>query len=581
MKNNTTFFKNHFWKLFAAVLFLAAMLRFPFLTTFPSGMVQDEVGLGYTAISIAETGKDEWGNPYPMVFKSFGDYKPPAFFYTTALVYKVVGWVPELPRLTSAIAGLFVVAFGVLWMKNITKSEQFGLLAGLFLAVSPWTVHLSRMALESNLGLAFFFGGLYFYSTIQHTLSLKENFKSIFFSALFFSASTYAYHGFRFTIILFLTALLVVTALTHIKKIAQILSKLSQITAVLLLSTVLSLPGFMGSGATNRLDQTLILTSDKTIRLYEHYENNCHATAIQLNPRLTVLCKLYYNKFSRPILIGADSFAANISPGFLFFTGDSDVGRNPTEAGEFFIFLLPFWMIGILYLAMNYKKNLILIVGYVVAVIPSTLAGDPHAIRLSVLIPFVLAVIVFGIKVAAEYFKKNVTVFWYLLFAMLTFFTGKYILDYSAATYAAHEDTMTYLTFAKKVALISHEYVENGYVVYADHDLYPEPHVYYAYWNQINPEVTQQSFANVYQESAGFERPVQFGERMLFKEGNIRSLVCDPAYTQQTVFITNDPINFESQRVIQDNTNTYTLIHIYELDALRADPIKLLNFCTH
>ena len=42
------------------VLALAIILRFPFLNTFPPSMVQDEVGLGYTAISIAETGKDEW-----------------------------------------------------------------------------------------------------------------------------------------------------------------------------------------------------------------------------------------------------------------------------------------------------------------------------------------------------------------------------------------------------------------------------------------------------------------------------------------------------------------------------------------
>jgi len=197
--------KNKFLPLFLVILGLAVLLRFPFLSTFPPSMVQDEVGLGYSAISIAETGRDEWGNSYPIVFKSFGDYKPPAFFYATALLYKLIGWQAVLPRITSAIAGVFIVLMGILWIKKMFKSDELGLVAGLILAVNPWTVHLSRMALESNLGLTFFMAGLNFMS------STKKSYLNMIAAALFFSLSTYSYHGFRFTVILFLSGLLLTT----------------------------------------------------------------------------------------------------------------------------------------------------------------------------------------------------------------------------------------------------------------------------------------------------------------------------------------------------------------------------------
>ena len=551
------------------VLALAIILRFPFLNTFPPSMVQDEVGLGYTAISIAETGKDEWGNSFPLVFKSFGDYKPPAFFYATALLYKIVGWQEVLPRITSALAGLFVVLFGALWIRKIGKSDHLGLIGGLILAVSPWTVHLSRMALESNLGLAFFFGGLFYLS------DAKKSKLKVVLSALFFSLSTYSYHGFRFTVVLFLGSVLAVTVIAHLKHIRAHFAEIITLSIVLLLSTILSLPGFFIGGATNRLDQTLTLTSEKTLYLYNHYENNCHVTFIEIHPQLTKLCKLKYNRFTKPLLIGTDSFVKHLSPAFLFFVGDSDVGRNPTEAGEFFVILFPIWMIGILLLIKNYRQQLLLVVGYFIAILPSTFAGDPHAIRMSAQIPFVVAVLVLGY----DYLRKKYSNFSKIAIITLLFFTGAYALMYGVTTYATHEGTATFLSYAKKIAVLSHQYAQDGFVVYADHDLYPEPHMYYAYYNHIDPVLTQQSFANIYEESTGFTRPTQFGNRVFFEEGNSKSLTCDSEYTQPTVFITNDPQKFTPTKTIQDNTNTYDFAYVYTIEAMRSEKTKLLSFC--
>lgn len=553
------FLKKHkFALLLAFVLIVAVLLRFPFLSVFPPSMLQDEVGIGYAAISIAETGMDEWGEKFPLIFKSFGDFKAPGFIYVTAVLYKLIGWQEVLPRITSAIAGVFVVLFGTLWIKKIFKSDELALVAGLLLAANPWTIHLSRMALESNLGLAFFMAGLLFLSHAQNS------YFKIILSAVFFSFSTYTFHSFRYAVILFLLATIFVTLILYFKEIKKKTLYLKSLIFIFVISTILSLPGFFAKGATGRLNQTLIITSDDYIKLSEHYENNCHGTFIEINPKLTILCKLKYNKFTRQALIGVESLVKHFSPDFLFISGDTEVLRNPTQSGQFYVFLLPFWMIGSLLLFKNIKEQYPILLGYFVALVPSTVSGNPHSTRLSILIPFVLVTLVLGYQFLKDYFRK-VTYFSFTFLSILLVFLGLFVIRYSVDTFATHEITATYLSYAKRVAMLEGEYLKKGYTVFADHDLYPEPHMYYAYFNKIDPRITQESFAKIYEESAGFSRPKQFGESLFFEKGDFFALDCELNKIKPSVFFTNDALEkIEPITIIKDNTHLYSFVYVYE-----------------
>jgi len=555
--------KYNFFICLALILILTVLLRFPFLKLFPPSMLQDEVGIGYSAISIAETGKDEWGESLPLFFKSFGDYKSPAFIYVTALLYKVIGWYEILPRITSAIAGFFIVLFGALWIKRLFKSKELGLIAGLLLATSPWTIHMSRMALESNLGLAFFMAGLFFMS--YEDKSKGFSLKKIILSSIFFSLSSYSFHSYRYTVILFLVSIIVATILLFYKQLKQKKIFLKNTCLILLLSLVLSLPGFFAKGSTGRLNQTLILNSTEYKYLYKHYENNCHNTFIEINPHLTFICRLKYNKYTTPVLIGVDSLIKHLSPDFLFFSGDEGAFRNPTQSGHFYVFLFPFWMVGSLILFKNFKKNYISILGYILALLPSTVSGEPHATRLSILIPFVLVTLILGYQTLRAYFKK------FKYFPQIyTLVTGiclaSFVLNYSVDTFAEQADTASFLSYAKKVALLEGEYIKNGYVVYADQNLYPEPHIYYAYFNRIDPQLTQASFAQVYQESTGFSRPQQFGDNLFFYSADSKTFFdCQSDEDMQRVHITKNPIDgLTPATVVKDNTQLYGYAYVYE-----------------
>lgn len=148
-------------------LILGAFLRLWQVSNIPNGLTWDEAAIGYNAFSILKTTKDEHGAFLPLIFKSFGDYKPGAYIYLTVPSVAIFGLNEFAVRFPSVLAGLLAI-FGVyLFTKELfgnTKSE-FGPwdLAAFALAVSPWHVHFSRGGWEVNVFCTLLLFGLYFF----------------------------------------------------------------------------------------------------------------------------------------------------------------------------------------------------------------------------------------------------------------------------------------------------------------------------------------------------------------------------------------------------------------------------------
>src|SRR3989344_3754474 len=96
-----------YW-LLIAVLVLAAFLRFWRLGSFPA-LNADEAALGYNAYSLIQTGKDEHGNPWPIHFQSFNDYKPGLYVYLSIPFVKLLGLNIISVRLTGIIVSIFSI----------------------------------------------------------------------------------------------------------------------------------------------------------------------------------------------------------------------------------------------------------------------------------------------------------------------------------------------------------------------------------------------------------------------------------------------------------------------------------------
>src|ERR671932_893879 len=72
----------------------------------PPGFYIDESSIAYNALTVAESGRDEYGEAWPLYFRAFGDYKNPTYVYLLAAVFRVTGPGVAPARSLSAALGV-------------------------------------------------------------------------------------------------------------------------------------------------------------------------------------------------------------------------------------------------------------------------------------------------------------------------------------------------------------------------------------------------------------------------------------------------------------------------------------------
>lgn len=142
------------------IVALSAFLRFYKLVQVPPSLNWDEIASGYNAYTIANWGADEYGNKFPIVFKSFGEDKAPVHIYLTAIIVKIFGLTDYSTRVSSAAVGVLSVIVIYFLAKFLFKSDLAGMFSALFLAVSPYHLQYSRGLWEANFTLFFLILGL-------------------------------------------------------------------------------------------------------------------------------------------------------------------------------------------------------------------------------------------------------------------------------------------------------------------------------------------------------------------------------------------------------------------------------------
>ncbi|MFA6450498.1 MAG: phospholipid carrier-dependent glycosyltransferase, partial [bacterium] len=151
----------------ATLLLLAAIVAFGFavrvarLDSAPPGFYIDEASFGYNAYSILTTGRDEFGTFLPLYTPSFGTGKNPVYLYATAASVAAFGLNETAVRLPAAVFGALTVLLTYLLGAALTKRRSVGLLAALFLALSPWHIFFSRFAVETTSMVFFITLGVY------------------------------------------------------------------------------------------------------------------------------------------------------------------------------------------------------------------------------------------------------------------------------------------------------------------------------------------------------------------------------------------------------------------------------------
>jgi 4-amino-4-deoxy-L-arabinose transferase-like glycosyltransferase len=273
------------------ILLLATTLRLFNLASNPPGLNWDEVSMGYSAYSLLETGKDEWGVSWPLLFRSYGEWKSPVYIYLLIPFIKVFGLNAWAVRLPAAIAGILAVYLTYLIGKKL-YSENVGLWAALLLSVSQWHLMLSRPGFEAGVALTLVLAGIY--------LFLKE--KPIF-ATLPLGIAIHTYHSAKLVV----PIIIVYLAISNFKKIG--FKKLA-ISALILGIFALPIATDLLTGRSQkRFAQVGITTDAELVERFFKYRGTF--------PLGDLAGKLVFNKYTFILSKGFSNWTSYLSPHFL------------------------------------------------------------------------------------------------------------------------------------------------------------------------------------------------------------------------------------------------------------------------
>ena len=115
-------------RLLVGLTLLALILRLWALGSMPPGLDTDEAAIGYNAYALLRTGRDEYGQPWPLLFESFGEWKRPVYIYAAVPAVATLGLSPLAVRLPAALAGTLSVP--ALYAVAASESEPSATRAG-------------------------------------------------------------------------------------------------------------------------------------------------------------------------------------------------------------------------------------------------------------------------------------------------------------------------------------------------------------------------------------------------------------------------------------------------------------------
>ena len=384
------------------IIILALTLRFWQLGDIPPSPNWDEVSLGYNAYSILETGRDEFGSRFPLILRSFDDYKPAFYAYLSIPFIKFFGLNTFSIRLPSAVFGVIAVFIAYLIIKELIKEEQGAKslssylphLVCFLLAVSSWHIQFSRVAFEANVALTFNLLGLYFF--------LKGLLKRSFFflSVFFFSLSICLYQSEKVFVPIFLFILI----LLYRKELVSLKKKI--IWPILLLFA-LTLPFYWTTFTTPNA-----LLRAKGVSIFADQTKFLAKTAERIerdNKEHNILGKVFDNRRITYALAIADSYFSHFNLNWLFVTGDLARHQAP-NMGHLSLWELPFLFLGIYSLVFYFfprRVKFLIVLWFFTAPIPAAITtGVPHPVRTLNFLPTFQILTALGIVWFALFIQK-------------------------------------------------------------------------------------------------------------------------------------------------------------------------------
>ncbi len=445
------------------IIVAAAILRFWKLGSYPMSLSWDEAAIGYNAYSISKYGIDEYGKKFPLLFKSFNDYKLPGYIYTDAVAVKFLGLSEFSTRLPSAIFGTLSVILIYFLTKNLLSNWKLkiAIISAALFAISPWALQFSRAAFEANSALTIVLLG----ATLL-TYGLKNKIFAIL-SIPVLALSIYFYYSSRIFVPLFLICF----ALIYKKEFtAKMKYYILGFIIALLISTPMIVQILSPAGA-KRVSEVSIFADRSLISDYVDAKTKYTGpvSAIFLNRRIPVAWEAMHN------------YSSHFSPGFLFFGDDPNPRQRPGNHGLLYIIELPLIIAGLWSLAKSKdpKPKLTIFAWLLIAPMSAAFANQtPHGLRSLLMLPAVIVISAIGIA----QFSKTAK-----LAAILSAIFAILFINYLYNYYIIYPlKNSTNWAYGYKEAFSRTAKLESNYDRIVFTGFYWKPYIFYLFYNKID-----------------------------------------------------------------------------------------------
>lgn len=469
--------------IFFFIIVLGATLRLMYLSLIPPALNWDEVSHGYNAYSILKTGRDEWGEFFPITnFRAYGDYPLPLNLYLTIPFIKILGLNEFSIRLPHAILGILTIISTYFLAYGLTRKENLSFLAAFLVAIEPWHVFGSRFVVQSNLSvLLLTTAAAAFFNRERNKYLLPITF-------LFLGLTLFSYHSTRIFTPLFLLVLFLIFKNELIDKFKK--EKLAIWFSVVLISIFfLPLPFILvNPEARARSQMVFLINEGATSQINQNRQSS------SLPP---VLSRLFYNKPVYFISEFSKNYLGYFQPQFLFFNGGTQYQFNVPNKGLLYPVNLPLFYLGlviVLIYALRGKKDYQLIFAWLLlAPISASITQDKFAvIRSTTMLPLPQLLIAVGGFFALKWLEMN---FRHLKFlaswlviayvAILSILTVSYLKTYFSFYRNNYSWSWQY-GYKQAVEFIKENYVNYDKIIFTKR--YGEPHEFILFYWPWEPQ---------------------------------------------------------------------------------------------
>lgn len=568
------FSKNSISKLYP-ILALLLIVAFGFsirlfkITQAPKGALIDELHFGYLAYSLIETGMDEHGISYPVIFKGFGDEKLPAYAYVSIPFVKAFGLEVLAFRLPSLLMGTALI-IAMYWLViEIGLEKRWALFAAFITSISPWPFFLSRIGFESNLALGFY--GFALASLLRGINKKSTPFTLL--SGVLFGLTWYSYIAYRPVTIGLLAVLAV---FVFYKKLLERKQLLGLFLVFALTIAPLFSPSVVAVNNT-RLKQVGIFSEPGIVLNVDEKRTFCD---MQL-PRK--VCDVAFNKYVEVGRTLADRMLETYSPNYLATEGEADIiFLTVKNYGQFYSILYPFFLLGLAGLFLLKKNNkvtdaarVIIIAGLILAPIPTIMVGDPQKVRISSLMPFIIVLMTIGMAFASQLLKKKILQDLLLFSVVLAVFIQSYFYFVEYFTVHTVQNEYHYQSYLPDMYEYINSLDESTEVTIRP--FFSDPLMFYAFYSKMDPSEYQKLAILGEREDSGFQHTIELG-RVKAYEHSVSHVGCE-AHKNGTkaVFVTNEEI--QGANILYEGKSTngvYT--HVYVYDANSSVDVEKCDF---